>query len=174
MCSSDLKELLTAPEAPVQWIFIYQPLANRLIDHAQQLGEPEALIARARRTLRQPGDSARHDDHMHVRIYCSATDRAYGCVDIGPMESLAEREAEPPPVAALMAALATPAASPPAVAAAAPLSAMLPVAPDAAADAASGATATTATTSAIDAAVPQRLGRLLRTRTDHLSLRAWH
>src|SRR5262249_61038703 len=98
--------------AAVQWIFIYQPLANRLVDYAQQVGEPEALVARARKTLRQPGDSARHDDHMHVRVYCAAADRAYGCVDIGPMELLAQREAEPPPITALMAALATPSVSP--------------------------------------------------------------
>lgn len=90
-----VKQLLTAPEATVQWIFMYQPIANRLIDHAREIGEPEALIARARRAVRQPGDSARHDDHMHVRVYCSAADRAYGCVDIGPMELLAERESEP-------------------------------------------------------------------------------
>src|ERR1043166_4803946 len=79
------RELITAPEAPVQWVFIYQPLARRLIEYAQQIGEPEALIARARKTLRQPGDSARHDDHMHVRVYCSSADKAYGCIDLGPM-----------------------------------------------------------------------------------------
>jgi penicillin-insensitive murein endopeptidase len=89
-----VKELVTAPEAPVQFIFMYEPIANMLIDYAKQVGEPEALIVRARRTLRQPGDSARHDDHLHVRVYCSGDDRAYGCVDIGPMELLAEREAE--------------------------------------------------------------------------------
>ena len=44
--------------------------------------------------LKQPGDSARHDDHMHVRVYCSKSDREFGCVDMGPMELLAEREAE--------------------------------------------------------------------------------
>jgi penicillin-insensitive murein endopeptidase len=98
-----VKELITAPEAPVQWIFMYEPVARRLIEHAQQIGEPEALIARARKTLKQPGDSARHDDHLHVRVYCSVADRRYGCVDVGPMELLAEREAErrqePPPLA---------------------------------------------------------------------------
>ena len=31
---------------------------------------------------------------MHVRIYCPASDRMFGCVDIGPLELLAEREAE--------------------------------------------------------------------------------
>ena len=37
-------------------------------------------------TLRQPGDSARHDDHLHVRVYCSAADRRLGCVDMGPLD----------------------------------------------------------------------------------------
>src|SRR5215468_3180836 len=106
-----VKELITAPEAPVQWIFIYEPLARRLLDHAVRIGEPEVLVARARKTLKQPGDSARHDDHMHVRVYCEAADRAYGCIDLGPMELLAEREAEPSPVTELMAALTAPPAS---------------------------------------------------------------
>jgi penicillin-insensitive murein endopeptidase len=89
-----VKELVAAPEAPVQWIFMYEPIAQLLIDHAKQIGEPMAVITRARRALKQPGDSARHDDHMHVRIYCSHADRAYGCVDLGPMELLVQREAE--------------------------------------------------------------------------------
>jgi penicillin-insensitive murein endopeptidase len=89
-----VKELLAAREATVQYIFLYEPLSKLLVEHAQQLGEPAELIAKARRALRQPGDSARHDDHMHVRIYCSREDRGYGCVDIGPMDLLAQRDAE--------------------------------------------------------------------------------
>ncbi len=89
-----VRELLTAPEAPVQWIFMYQPIANALIEHAVTIGEPEPLIERARKACKQPGDSAPHHDHMHVRVYCSHQDRAFGCVDIGPMELLAEREAD--------------------------------------------------------------------------------
>jgi penicillin-insensitive murein endopeptidase len=89
-----VKELLTAPEATVQYIFMYEPIVQLLLDHAKQQGEPDAVLARARKALRQPGDSARHDDHMHVRVYCSYTDRDYGCIDIGPMDLLAEREAE--------------------------------------------------------------------------------
>jgi penicillin-insensitive murein endopeptidase len=89
-----VKELLTAPEAPVQWIFMYQPIAAKLIAHAESIGEPEAIVERARKAVKQPGDSARHDDHMHVRVYCSAADRTYGCIDIGPMDLLAEHEAE--------------------------------------------------------------------------------
>jgi penicillin-insensitive murein endopeptidase len=160
-----VKELITAPEAPVQWIFLYEPLTRRLLDHAARTGEPEALIARARRTLKQPGDSARHDDHMHVRVYCSPADRAYGCVDLGPMELLAERQAEPSPVSALMAALtAPPAASP---ASPAPSG-------DAPADGSPAAAGFSSPASAAPgAAAPASLGRLLRTRADHLSLRAW-
>lgn len=89
-----VKELLTAPEAPVQWIFIYQPLADRIVAHAIAEREPEALVAKARRALKQPGNGAPHHDHMHVRVYCSKADKAYGCVDIGPMDLMAEREAE--------------------------------------------------------------------------------
>lgn len=99
-----IKELVTAPEAPVQYIFMYEPIALLLLDHAKQAGEPDDLVARARKALRQPGDSARHDDHLHVRVYCSAADRDYGCVDIGPMELLAERQAEQEKLIATIAA----------------------------------------------------------------------
>jgi penicillin-insensitive murein endopeptidase len=104
-----VKELVTAPEARVQWVFMYEPIAAKLIEHAVAIGEPEAVVARARKTLKQPGDSARHDDHLHVRVYCTERDRMFGCVDIGPMELYAEREAErsvPPAVAAIMGATA--------------------------------------------------------------------
>jgi hypothetical protein len=48
-------------------------------------------------------------------------------------------------------------------------------APDADPGAAPGATINAAggAPAPVDAAVPLRLGRLLRTRTDHLSLRSW-
>ena len=84
-----VKELVEAPEAPVQYIFMYEPIAELLLDHAKQIGEPTEVILKARLALRQPGDSARHDDHLHVRVYCSAADRTYGCVDVGPMQLLA-------------------------------------------------------------------------------------
>jgi penicillin-insensitive murein endopeptidase len=145
-----VKELLTAPEAPVQWIFMYQPIANRLIEYAQSIGEPDEVIARARRAVRQPSDSARHDDHLHVRVYCSTTDRSYGCVDIGPMELLAERQAEPAPLADLMAALPP---SPPRANESLPVAAVLP-------------------TAASVSMAPQ-LGHLLRTRLDRIWLRSW-
>lgn len=81
-----VKEIITAPEANVQWIFCYQPLANRLLEYAESIHEPDGIVQRARETLKQPGDSAPHDDHLHVRVYCTPADKAFGCVDFGPME----------------------------------------------------------------------------------------
>jgi penicillin-insensitive murein DD-endopeptidase len=89
------RELITAPEAPVQWIFVYEPLAARIIAHAESVGEPAPLIAKVRLALRQPGRAAPHDDHVHVRIYCSAADKAYGCLDHGPMELMETRDDNP-------------------------------------------------------------------------------
>jgi len=89
-----VKELVDAPEATVQFVFMYEPISQLLLEHAKQIGEPEAVIARARRALKQPGDSARHDDHMHIRIYCDVEDRQFGCLDSGPMDLFVEREAE--------------------------------------------------------------------------------
>ena len=193
-----VKELITAPEAAVQWIFMYEPIAQRLIEHAEKIGEPPALIARARKACRQPGDSARHDDHMHVRVYCSAADRGYGCVDIGPMELLAEREAEPSPMSALVSAMMSGAAAPVSTDAdansdataaagastASPTAALRDLALGGntvgATTALGGDAAGTPTGAAASAAptgssmlAPQQLGRMLRTRTDRIYLRSW-
>ncbi|MDX2089299.1 MAG: penicillin-insensitive murein endopeptidase [Kofleriaceae bacterium] len=114
-----VKALITAPEADVQWTFLYAPIAQKILDHALAIGEPELLVNRARMTLKQPGDSAPHNDHMHVRIYCSPHDRAFGCMDIGPLELLAERDAERregKDLAARIAALSLEPAGPPSVA----------------------------------------------------------
>ena len=78
----------------MQWVFMYEPIAAKLIEHATKIGEPEAVIARARKTLKQPGDSARHDDHIHVRVYCTERDRRYGCGTSARWSCYAEREAE--------------------------------------------------------------------------------
>lgn len=71
------------PIAKVQYIFVYDPLKQLLLDHAREIGEPEGLIEQASHILHQPGDSLPHDDHFHMRIYCSRTDRQVGCKDRG-------------------------------------------------------------------------------------------
>ncbi|MEO8699256.1 MAG: penicillin-insensitive murein endopeptidase [Kofleriaceae bacterium] len=89
-----VRELLSAPEADVQWIFLFDPLGKRVIEHAVAIHEPDALIAKARIAIKQPGKVAPHDDHMHVRIYCPKADVAYGCVDTGPMDLRLAHDAE--------------------------------------------------------------------------------
>ncbi len=69
-----IRHLLSHPAVVVQWIFVAAPLRNMLLDHALRVGEPASLRERARRVLVQPSDSARHDDHFHVRIACPPGD----------------------------------------------------------------------------------------------------
>lgn len=163
-----VRELVTAPEAPVQWVFMYEPIAARVLEHAIAIHEPEHLIARARRALKQPGDSAPHDDHVHVRVYCSRDDRAYGCVDVGPMELLAEREAEleASPLAGLSVASAatggSEGASPPEAPGRAAAIAGVPM------QAGGGTGESSASAAAPDL---NALGRLLRTRSYRVDLR---
>jgi penicillin-insensitive murein endopeptidase len=78
-----VKALLTAPEAEVQYIFVYEPLALLMLDHARASGEADSVVELARSAMTQPGDAAPHDDHFHVRIFCSEADAGMGCVDRG-------------------------------------------------------------------------------------------
>jgi penicillin-insensitive murein endopeptidase len=183
-----VKDLTTAPEAVVQYIFMYEPIAELLIDHAKAIGEPPAVIAKVRRALKQPGDSARHDDHMHVRVYCAATDREYGCEDIGPLELLAEREAEqqqiiatisngmrsapadeaaPPPPSLTEVAIAKTETSVAAPAPAAPLPAAPPAAPPPTVTGSS-------LTAVMGASTAASLGSMFRARLDRVQLLGWH
>lgn len=74
-----VRALLEAPGPGVANIFLYAPLRDLVLDHARERGEPEALIELAGATMAQPSDSAPHDDHMHVRIFCAPTDAT--CTD---------------------------------------------------------------------------------------------
>jgi len=76
--------LLSDPIMKVQWIFIHQPLAELLLQEAEQESADPALVARAREILHQPTDASPHDDHMHVRMFCPVQSRVFGCIDKGP------------------------------------------------------------------------------------------
>ena len=158
-----VKELASAPEATVQYVFMYEPIAQLLLEHARKIGEPDEVIAHVRRTLKQPGDSARHDDHMHVRVYCSDADREYGCLDYGPMELLAERHAQTDTTLAVI------------------TSAMSRPADDLASasgdrsvgEPANRSTLTSTSAAPSDAPTETSLRSLLRTRADRIDLRGW-
>ena len=99
-----VRTLLASRSPAVQWIFVSAPLARRLIAWAEAEGEHPALLARARRVLRQPGGGAPHDDHFHVRIYCAhamhpAVADNRGCVDTGPRWPWVDERGEAAPIA---------------------------------------------------------------------------
>jgi penicillin-insensitive murein endopeptidase len=78
-----VKGLIENPITEVQYIFVADWLKQRLLDYAEAAGESRATIQYAGYLLHQPSDSAVHDDHMHVRVFCSQRDLAFGCEDFG-------------------------------------------------------------------------------------------
>ena len=65
--------------------------------NTRDLRENEELIEHAEAILKQPGDTLPHDDHLHLRIYCSPTDRSLGCKDGGPLRWWRKRYKYMPP-----------------------------------------------------------------------------
>ncbi|HEX8953095.1 MAG TPA: penicillin-insensitive murein endopeptidase [Polyangia bacterium] len=80
-----VRALLEEPGIEIQYLFIHARLRERLLAYAAEQGEDPSLLERAEAILHQPGDSAPHDDHLHVRIFCADNDRAFGCRDSGPV-----------------------------------------------------------------------------------------
>lgn len=76
--------LLTSEAADVQWIFVYAPLKRRILEAGEAMGADPEVLEMARSVLHQPGDSAPHNDHFHIRIFCPRDDALEGCVDVGP------------------------------------------------------------------------------------------
>jgi penicillin-insensitive murein endopeptidase len=80
-----VRALLEEPKIEIQYLFINRRLRERVLAYAVDQGEDPNLLERAQAILHQPGDSAPHDDHLHVRIFCAEDDRRFGCVDRGPI-----------------------------------------------------------------------------------------
>ena len=108
-----VRALLLDPEAEVQWIFVSRGLKARLLAFAlAHESSPDALV-RAAYALQQPERAAPHDDHFHVRVFCTPEERAGGCLDTGPrwpwlrpeVEDVAGREGPGLDDASLLAAL---------------------------------------------------------------------
>lgn len=79
-----IRTLLLDPALGVQFLFASRSVEALLVDYAIARGEPLDLVWRAETVLLQPGDSAPHDDHVHVRIACSPTEAVSGCEGGGP------------------------------------------------------------------------------------------
>lgn len=80
-----VKALVTHKTIQVQWIFVAKYIKAALLKYARGHRTSAALLLRADKILRQPTDSLSHDDHFHVRIYCSRDDRLGGCLDRAPL-----------------------------------------------------------------------------------------
>lgn len=79
-----VQTLLESPHAQVQWLFVSRPIRAALLRHAATLELPPALLEAAERVLLQPGDSAPHHDHLHLRIFCDPVELLEGCRNRGP------------------------------------------------------------------------------------------
>ncbi|MET0286111.1 MAG: penicillin-insensitive murein endopeptidase [Polyangiales bacterium] len=77
-----VRALLEDPEAPVQRIFVVEHLRAKLLTEAERSHAPRAIVQRFADVSCQPGYP--HDDHLHVRWYCSLEDLAQGCQDLPP------------------------------------------------------------------------------------------
>jgi penicillin-insensitive murein endopeptidase len=92
-----VRALLEDPEIEIQFLFIHSRLRHVLLQHAKDRRENGELVERAEAVLKQPGDTLPHDDHLHLRIYCSPNDRALGCRDGGPLRWWRKRYKYMPP-----------------------------------------------------------------------------
>ena len=75
--------LIQAAGDQLQLIFVADWLRDKLLLWARASGADPKVIARARALMRQPRATLPHNDHFHVRLYCSPTDVASGCVNKG-------------------------------------------------------------------------------------------
>jgi len=78
------KALLRSEQVEVQWLFISRDLEALIIDYALARETDLDLVWQAETVMLQPGDSAPHDDHVHVRIACRPDEAVYGCEGGGP------------------------------------------------------------------------------------------
>ena len=73
-----IETLLTQTVAPVQFIFVVRHLRSAIRQELVSRGAGEDLLARFDETVQE---QSAHDDHFHIRIYCSDEDICAGCMD---------------------------------------------------------------------------------------------
>ncbi|MBI5512679.1 MAG: penicillin-insensitive murein endopeptidase [Deltaproteobacteria bacterium] len=89
-----VEALLADADAGIIRIFVASWIKGPLLAYARAHGAREEVLERAEALLVQPGDSAPHDDHFHVRLACTPGERARGCVDGGPLWHWLEKDFE--------------------------------------------------------------------------------
>lgn len=78
-----MQALLEVAPDQVHRIFIVEHLRTLLLAQADKVRAPKAIRQRFDEVTCQP--STPHDDHMHVRFFCTPEDMAAGCEDSAPV-----------------------------------------------------------------------------------------
>ncbi|MFT3927415.1 MAG: penicillin-insensitive murein endopeptidase [Myxococcales bacterium] len=78
-----VRALIEDQAAPLQRIFVVEHLRSALLEEATRSKAPADVVARFADLTCQP--SYPHDDHLHVRWYCSEEDLGLGCEDLPPL-----------------------------------------------------------------------------------------
>jgi penicillin-insensitive murein endopeptidase len=78
-----MQALIEDPGAQVQRIFLVEHVRAMLLAAAEKQRAPQAARDRFAALTCQPGTP--HDDHMHVRWYCTPEDIGHGCYDTPPI-----------------------------------------------------------------------------------------
>jgi murein endopeptidase len=69
-----IEALLTDPKARVQWLFLDTAIKRMLLEYAIRNQRDAAVVQQAEKVIVRPKDSSPHNDHVHVRIFCSKRD----------------------------------------------------------------------------------------------------
>ena len=85
-----VQALLEVRPAEVQRIFVAEHLRALLLTAAERRGAAAETVARFAEVSCQPGYP--HDDHLHVRWFCSLEDARAGCIDVPPVYPWREAE----------------------------------------------------------------------------------
>jgi penicillin-insensitive murein endopeptidase len=78
-----MQSFLEVAGEEVQRIFIVEHVRTMLLAEAERVKAPKKIKERFEMVTCQP--ETPHDDHMHIRLFCSADDIAEGCIDSSPM-----------------------------------------------------------------------------------------
>lgn len=89
-----VESLISDENARVQWIFLDTPLKWLLLDYAVRVGAKDSIIDKAEKVVVRPNNSSAHDNHFHIRIFCTQRDMDWGCKDYGPEWSWVKDERE--------------------------------------------------------------------------------
>ncbi len=78
-----VRALIESEHAQLQNIYVAEHIRALLLGHAQSADAPPTTVERFEALTCQP--SYPHDDHFHLRFFCSADDVVLGCRDSQPM-----------------------------------------------------------------------------------------